>query len=141
MVDDQRDTAETLAALLAAMGYEVRCYVDPREALIAAGSFRPELAFLDLGMPELTGYELAERLRKTAGLERIVLIAVSGYVAEADRAKSRRAGFDAHLAKPIDMALLERALQHFGAVDGVRGAGPLDFGSRGSLFPPRKAGE
>ena len=77
------------------------------EALEIAGEFRPEVAFLDIGLPVMDGYELASRLRELPGLESVRLIAVTGYGQESDRQKTRAAGFERHLVKPVDLDVVE----------------------------------
>ncbi len=100
VADDNADAVRILAALLELEGHEVRSAGDGVEALEVAAAFRPELAFLDIGMPRMDGYEAARRLRAIPGLERIRLAALTGWGAPEDRARSRAAGFDHHLLKP-----------------------------------------
>ncbi|MEP6592955.1 MAG: ATP-binding protein, partial [Acidobacteriota bacterium] len=103
VVDDNEDGAEMLAAVLAARGHDTRVAHDGPEALRIAGSFRPEVAFLDIGLPVMDGYELAARLRDLPELGGIRLIAVTGYGQESDRQRTRAAGFEHHLVKPVDL--------------------------------------
>ncbi|HXU81849.1 MAG TPA: ATP-binding protein, partial [Polyangia bacterium] len=100
VVDDNRDAAELLAEALELEGYQTRVAYDGPSALRLAAEFRPELAFLDIGLPVMDGYDLARRLR---ALDQgpLVLVAVTGYGQPADRARSAEAGFDEHLVKPI----------------------------------------
>jgi CheY-like chemotaxis protein len=100
VVDDNRDAAELLAEALEMEGYQTRVAFDGPSALRVAAEFRPELAFLDIGLPVMDGYDLARRLR---ALEQgpLVLVAVTGYGQPSDRARSVEAGFDEHLVKPI----------------------------------------
>jgi len=107
VVDDQQDTAESFARLLQVMGHEVVFVTDPLEALPAARRFQPELVFLDIGMPLVTGYELARIFRSAFGFEKLRMVAITAYNSEEHRSRSREAGFDAHVAKPADPALLE----------------------------------
>ncbi|HEX7026419.1 MAG TPA: response regulator, partial [Gammaproteobacteria bacterium] len=102
VVDDNRDSAETLAQLLEIMNHQVQTAHDGPAAIKAAIAFRPDVILLDIGLPGLSGYEVARRLRQEPELKQILLIAVSGYCQEEDRQRSRKAGFDHHLAKPID---------------------------------------
>jgi two-component system CheB/CheR fusion protein len=101
IVDDDRDVSESTAEVLRLAGFEVSTSHNSRTALQAVPSFRPNVVLLDIGMPEMDGYEVARRLRATVWGERLVLIAVSGYGQEEDRERSRKAGFDRHLVKPV----------------------------------------
>ncbi len=106
IVDDNRDAAMLLAELLDDHGHVVRTAFDGSEALAAADEHAPEVAILDLGLPLMDGYEVARRLRASHGALR--LIALSGYSLTSDHARSREAGFDQHLAKPVNIAALLR---------------------------------
>lgn len=113
IVDDNADAAETLAMLLDQLGHVTRVVTDSRQAQAAAIDFSPEVAFLDLGMPYLNGFDLARQFGSTAELERVRLAALSGWGTDEDRARSREAGIDAHLTKPVVLedvvALLSQA--------------------------------
>jgi PAS domain S-box-containing protein len=100
VVDDNRDAAELLAEALELEGYQTRVAFDGPSALRVAAEFRPELAFLDIGLPVMDGYDLARRLRALKQGP-LVLVAITGYGQPADRARSAEAGFDEHLVKPI----------------------------------------
>jgi PAS domain S-box-containing protein len=100
VADDNVDAADTLAHLLRAKGHEVRVAYDGEEAVRVAAAFLPALAFLDIGMPRMTGYEVAAALRASPGTAGTRLVALTGWGAEEDRARSRAAGFDRHLLKP-----------------------------------------
>jgi PAS domain S-box-containing protein len=100
VVDDNRDAAELLAELLDMEGYETKVAFDGPTALRVATEFQPELAFLDIGLPVMDGYDLARRLRAMSQGP-LVLVAVTGYGQPSDRARSAAAGFDEHLVKPI----------------------------------------
>jgi CheY-like chemotaxis protein len=113
VVDDDADTAETLGVLIRLMGHEARCVTRSSDALDAAKSLHPDIAFVDLGMPKIDGYALAQLFRATPELKQIVLVAVSGHGRPEDRARSRHAGFDAHVLKPVDAALVESILAQF----------------------------
>jgi signal transduction histidine kinase len=102
LVDDNDDAATMLAEILMTAGHEVRTAGDGPAALEAAASFQPDIAILDIGLPAMDGYELATRLRAQVGAATPVLIALSGYGQESDRARSEAAGFALHLVKPID---------------------------------------
>jgi PAS domain S-box-containing protein len=102
VVDDNIDSAETLTALLRLWGHEVQSAHSGPEALAAARALRPEIVLLDIEMPDMSGYEVAQRLRNESGLQSTVIVAVTGYGQERDRRRSAEAGFRAHLVKPID---------------------------------------
>ena len=101
VVDDNRDAAESMAILLELWGHEVVCAYDGESAVKAAASCRPEAVFLDIGLPGMDGYEVAERLREMPQSADAVLIAVTGYGQEEDRRRSRAAGINYHLVKPV----------------------------------------
>ena len=110
IVDDNRDAADSLAMLLRTTGSEIRTAYDGLEALQVASEFRPEVVLLDIGLPKIDGHEVAQRLRHEAWGRRVCLIAVTGWSDESDRARSRAAGFDHHLVKPLDTAHLAQLL-------------------------------
>jgi len=103
IVDDNADAAQMFADFLETLGYEVRVVHDGPAALGVVDSFAPAVALLDIGLPVMDGYELAARLREIPALDGMKLIAVTGYGQEADRDRAHRAGFDAHLVKPVDL--------------------------------------
>jgi CheY-like chemotaxis protein len=111
VVDDNQDGAAMLAGVLTTMGHETRVAYDAPAALQAARDFPPDVAFLDIGLPVMDGYELAERLKALPGLEGVRLIALTGYGQESDKAKTRAAGFHYHLVKPVDFELLGSVLR------------------------------
>jgi PAS domain S-box-containing protein len=106
VVDDIEDSAQSLAKLLQMTGHEVRTAHDGPSALEAAMSFVPEVVLLDIGLPGMSGYEVARRLRALPGLQDVVLVAQTGWGQEVDRHHSREAGFNHHLTKPIDFGVL-----------------------------------
>jgi len=106
LVDDNQDVLQGLRALLEVGGHEVQAVADPASALRASASFVPDLAILDIGLPGMDGYELAIELRRKPGYGNTRLVALSGYGQPADQARSRAAGFAAHLVKPITPAQL-----------------------------------
>ncbi len=112
VVDDNEDAALMLGELLDAHGHEIRTAFDGPSALRIADEVHPEVAVLDIGLPVMDGYELANRLRAQPTLQDVRLIAVTGYGQESDRAKSREAGFQAHLAKPVSIETLVRLVEH-----------------------------
>ena len=104
VVDDNADAAASLALLLKFSGHEVHVAHEGEAALRLAETLRPDAVLLDVGMPGMDGYEVARRLRQRPGMKDVVIIAVTGYGAEADRRRTRAAGFDHHLTKPIEVA-------------------------------------
>ena len=108
VADDNRDGAESLAMLLRMSGHEVWVAHTGTDALAMAAQRRPQIAILDIGMPGLSGYDIARRLRHEAWGERMILIAVTGWGQDTDRRKSKAAGFDHHLTKPVDINALEQ---------------------------------
>jgi CheY-like chemotaxis protein len=109
VVDDNRDTARSSAKLLELLGHEVRAEFDGPGALAAAHEFQPEVMLLDIGLPGMTGYELVRRLRDQ-GFRDAIIVAVSGYGQASDKMRSREAGFDDHLVKPVNREALIAAL-------------------------------
>ena len=110
VVDDNQDGAEMLAVALGMKGYDTRVAHDASTALSVAAAFSPHIAFLDIGLPAMDGYELASHLRKLPGLAGVHLVAVTGYGQDSDRQKVREAGFHYHIVKPIDLDLLDAAV-------------------------------
>ncbi len=110
IVDDNRDMAETAAALLIASGHDVRTAYDGLSALASASEFQPDAVLLDIGLPGISGYEVARQLRATQRRHSL-LVAVTGYGQDADRQRSREAGFDHHMVKPLEPATLERIIE------------------------------
>jgi PAS domain S-box-containing protein len=107
VVDDNVDAAELTATLLSMWGHEVRTLHDGPSVLTATESFQPELILLDIGLPGMSGYDVARELRQRPACKGIILAAMTGYGQDKDRNKSQEAGFDYHLTKPIDPNLLE----------------------------------
>jgi signal transduction histidine kinase len=110
LVDDNKDAADSMALLLQMHGHKVRTAHDGIDGLKAAEEFRPEVALLDLGLPNLNGYELAQRIREQLWGKDITLIAITGWGQEEDRRRSKLAGFDHHLVKPVRSASIEELL-------------------------------
>lgn len=110
LVDDNLDAVEALAELLRLLGHEVRTAVDGKAAITLAERFHPDLVLCDLGLPGMSGYEVARALRALPLASRPTLAALTGFGSEADRQRSADAGFDAHLLKPVDPAVIERLL-------------------------------
>ncbi len=101
VVDDNEDAALSLAMMLGVMGYEVRTANDGLEAVRAADEFRPEAALLDIGLPHLSGYDVARHIRNHCG-SGVLLVAITGWGTAEDIKRSREAGFDHHFTKPAD---------------------------------------
>lgn len=110
VVDDNADNATTLAMLLEMAGNAVKSVSDGRSAVQVAEGFRPEVVLLDLGLPDVDGYSVCRSLRATPWGRAATIIAVTGWGQEADRQRSREAGFDHHLTKPVDLAVLRRLI-------------------------------
>ena len=106
VVDDNKDGAETLGMMLGLMGNEIRLAHDGQAAVEAAEEFRPDVILLDIGMPVLDGYEACRRIRSQAWGKSMTLIALTGWGQDADRKRTKEAGFDHHLVKPVDSATL-----------------------------------
>jgi PAS domain S-box-containing protein len=107
VADDNRDAADTLGLLLELYGHEVRIAHSGNAALEVAHSFRPDVALLDIAMPDLSGYEVARTLRGNGHCPDIMLIALTGYGQDGDKERAQEAGFDHHLTKPVDPSKLE----------------------------------
>ncbi|WP_198320738.1 hybrid sensor histidine kinase/response regulator [Azohydromonas aeria] len=122
VVDDNRDAADSLAALLRAGGHSASAVYDGAAALQAFDSLRPGVVLLDLGLPDLSGLEVARRLRERAQGAPLTLVAITGWGQERDREATRQAGFTLHLVKPVDPAALQAVLQQVQAGMGETGA-------------------
>ena len=110
VVDDNWDSATSLAMLLKLAGNETHTAFDGLEAVEAATTFRPDVVLLDLGLPKLSGYEVARKIREQPWGKEMVLVAVTGWGQDEDRQKSKAAGFDGHVLKPVEQAALTRLL-------------------------------
>jgi PAS domain S-box-containing protein len=102
VVDDNRDSAESLAMLLQTFGHEVRTAFDGQEGVRTARTFRPDLVLMDIGLPGLNGYDAARAIRSEPWGRRVRLVALTGWGSDEDRRRSHEAGFDHHLVKPVD---------------------------------------
>jgi len=111
IVDDNVDAADSIAMLLGMEGHQTRTVNTARAALLAVPDFAPDVVLLDIGLPEMDGYEVARRLRAQNGQDEMRLVAVTGYGQPADRRRSQAAGFDEHLVKPVEPALLNELLR------------------------------
>lgn len=110
VVDDNRDIAQFMALLLEGLGQQVELALTGMQALEYARRIRPEIVFLDIGLPDLDGYEVAKRLRELKELEPLRIIALTAYSTEEARQRSLEAGCDLHLIKPIDPEFLSNLL-------------------------------
>ena len=113
LADDNVDFVTSLGELLSARGHDVRVAHDGEEALRAAEEFEPEVAFVDIGMPKVHGYEVARRLRARPATSGALLVAVTGWGQENDRKRAREAGFDRHLVKPVDPDEIDTILESY----------------------------
>ena len=111
VVDDNADGAASLATLLEMNGHETATAANGPEALSRARSFLPDAVLCDIGLPGMSGYEVATRMRADPHLAHALLIAVTGWGTEADKRRSREAGFDSHLTKPVDARTIEALLR------------------------------
>jgi CheY-like chemotaxis protein len=109
-VDDRQDALDTLAEVLRVAGYAVQAVAHPREAIALVDTFRPDVAILDIGLPEMDGYQLAQALRASAPSWTGKLIALTGFGQRDDKERAEAAGFERHFTKPADPAELLNAL-------------------------------
>lgn len=116
VVDDNVDSAQSMSLLLQLEGHTVACAHDGLEALQTAEQFNPQVVLLDLGLPRMNGYEVARKLRQAREHDqsRLLLVAISGYGREQDRAAAQEAGFDFHLTKPADPDVVMQMMQEHG---------------------------
>ena len=105
VVDDNADAADSLGMLLEVRGDEVRIAYDGLAAIDAEADFRPEVVLLDIGMPKLSGYDVAKRIRQARG-NAVLIVAITGWGQEDDRQRARDAGFNYHFTKPVDFEML-----------------------------------
>ena len=113
VVDDNHDSAATLAKMLSMMGHETRTAGDGLEAVEMAETFQPDLMLLDIGLPKLNGYGACRRIRQQTWGKRMIIVALTGWGQEEDRRQSKDAGFTEHMVKPVDIAALDRLLSRF----------------------------
>jgi PAS domain S-box-containing protein len=123
VVDDNRDAADTLAALLSVMGHDVVVAHGGHQALRMLDGLQPDAVFLDIGMPGMSGYEVAEAVRREPRNDGVMLVALTGWGGAADRARTAEAGFDAHLTKPATVTAIESVLRD---VEARRAPSPAD---------------
>lgn len=110
VVDDNRDSALSLAMMLSIMGHETRTAHDGESAVSTAELFVPEAVLLDIGLPKLNGYEVAQRIRENGWGTSMFLIAVTGWGQDEDRQRSTEVGLNVHMVKPVEPAAIERLL-------------------------------
>jgi len=122
LVDDNVDAAELMAAMLELLGHRAQIAHDGPSALELAGREQPEVAFLDIGLPGMDGHEVARRFRADPALAGCVLVALTGWGSQDDKRRSREAGFDFHLTKPVETAALQEVLSKSSSARGMRGS-------------------
>jgi two-component system, OmpR family, response regulator len=110
LVDDSVDAAQAMSMLLETLGHEVRTMYDGPSALAMSDEFAPEVVILDIGLPGMSGFEVAKALRLRPATEKALMIALTGYGADSDRQKTQEAGFDHHLVKPVSFTAVETVI-------------------------------
>jgi len=110
VVDDNHDSALSMAMMLQIMGHDTRTAHDGESAVSTAETFLPEVVLLDIGLPKLNGYEVAQRIREKTWGESMYLIAVTGWGQDEDRQRSSEVGLNLHMVKPVEPAALEKLL-------------------------------
>lgn len=111
VVDDHADTTEVLAVLFGLLGFETRCAMRGREALRAAREFDPELMLVDIGLPDITGFEVVHALRADRRFDDRCIVGVSGFSRPQDLARAKEMGFDEYFIKPIDLGKVRRMVR------------------------------
>jgi CheY-like chemotaxis protein len=134
VVDDNRDSADTMVEVLKLLGQDARAAYDAREAQGLAEKFLPQVVLLDLNMPDADGFSVLRRLRYLPGLENLYVAAMTGYAQKSDRENTLAAGFDAHLTKPVDVEQLREVL-----VSAAQAAYRCRASKDGTDLPPRPA--
>jgi len=112
IVDDNRDSADSLSLMLELMGHDIRTAYDGQEGVDAAGEFRPDMILLDIGLPKLDGYDACRRIREQAWGKGVLVVALTGWGQREDIRRSVEAGFDHHMVKPVDLQALLKLLPH-----------------------------
>jgi CheY-like chemotaxis protein len=107
VVDDDRDTADSLARLIRSFGYETKAVYDGSQAVEEAAAFLPDMALIDIGMPGFDGYETVTRIRQQRASVHVILVAVTGWTRDEDKQRAYESGFDLHVAKPMDIEKLK----------------------------------
>ena len=113
VVDDNKDSANSMAAMLEMLGHEARAAFDGIAAVETAESYKPDIVLLDIGLPKMSGLAAARKIREQSWGQAMFLIAVTGWGDEKDRRRSAEAGFNLHLVKPVDPAELENVLAQY----------------------------
>ena len=117
VVDDNHDSALSLAMMLSIMGHETRTAHDGESAVTSAEAFLPDVVLLDIGLPKLNGYEVAQRIRENTWGKSMFLIAVTGWGQDEDRQRSSEVGLNLHMVKPVEPSALEKLLSEL-RIDG-----------------------
>jgi CheY-like chemotaxis protein len=125
VVDDNRDSAESIAVLLRLCGNDVRTTHDGRLAVEIALAYRPDVILLDIGLPKMNGLEVCRHLRLDPNMQKVLIVAMTGYGQEEDRLRSQKAGFDVHLVKPVDLQQLYEMLARPHLLNGEQLAVPV----------------
>ena len=115
VVDDNHDSALSLAMMLSIMGHDTRTAHDGESAVQTAEMFLPDVVLLDIGLPKLNGYEVAQRIREQSWGESMYLIAVTGWGQDEDRQRSSEVGLNLHMVKPVEPSALEKVLANLAA--------------------------
>src|SRR5207244_7344508 len=108
--DDDRDSADSLAKLIASLGYESKAVYRGDQALEEAAAFQPDMALIDLGMPGIDGFETVSRIRQQQGSVHVILVAVTGWSRDEDKRRAYDCGFDLHVTKPMTLDKLKEIL-------------------------------
>src|SRR5437763_6602245 len=111
VVDDNRDAADSLARLIRSFGHEVRAVYGGKDALEETSAFQPDMALVDIGMPDLDGYETVTELRQRRGQVHLIVVAVTGHNSDEDKRRAYESGFDLHVAKPMNVQTLKDLLK------------------------------
>jgi len=109
LVDDDEDSCEAMAEILELLGHKTLISRDGLSGVAKAASWHPDLVFLDIGLPDIDGYEVASRIRKDLVWGSVRIVALTGYGYDSDKAKAKSSGFDAHILKPPDITQIEAA--------------------------------
>lgn len=110
VVDDDRDAADALVRLLNTFHFEAKAVYDGSQAIEQAAAFLPDMALIDIGMPDLNGYETVAQIRQQRGSEHVILVAVTGWTREEDKKRAYECGFDLHVSKPMSAETLKELL-------------------------------
>jgi DNA-binding response OmpR family regulator len=113
IVENDKDTATSLGMLLRLYGHEAQVAVDGPSACQTAQADPPDVVLLDIGLPQMDGWQVAKQIREQSSGKRLLIVAITGYGTEADRLRSQEAGIDVHLLKPVDLEELEKLLEEF----------------------------